>query len=535
MVEDQYYFDEEAADRVCRFFETQLFHWKGEYAGKPFKLLPWQRKILRDVFGTKRKADHTRRYRFVYVEVPRKAGKTFFASGLAVYLTCADNEPGAEVYSAAMNREQSGYTLDNFKQAVYASRLLSKRIRVLQHKCEHPASRSRFKALSGEGKGSHGKNIHGLVIDELHEWVGKNAADLFEALVTSMGSRRQPLTCCITTAGHGGEITICRELHNKAEKYLSGEVKPGAESYDDTFYPVLYSVGKDEPWDDPETWRKANPSLGESVSVDYYRRECVKAKESAAYENTFRRLYLCQWTEQTTRWLSLDKYDACTKAISLDELEGEPCYLGVDLSQSYDLTAVVQVFPRPDGWIVYPHIYCPEDSVAERTREDAIPYSTWVKEGHLIPTPGKTVDYDRIEQDIVALAERFKVVEAAFDPYNAGPMIRHLENAGIEPCLTVDQNFRQMGPPSAELERRIVNGKITFHNNPVLRWAAANVEVKTHEGQIRPIKPNAKGKYAGTAKYKIDPLVATILGISRAMLRDGMEQEFNAATSIIVL
>lgn len=520
-------FDRAAADRVCEFFERFLKHWKGPKAGQPFKLLPWQRKILRDLFGWKR-PDGTRRYRVAYVEVPRKNGKTLLISGVLLYLLCGDGEQGAEVFAAANTADQSGTAFRDCRSMVQASADLSARLKIGQYTIEHPKSRSVLKALSGESVGTHGKNIHGLSVDELHEGRSQSFRDLFEALTTSMGARRQPLTVCITTAGRGDDETICAEMHAKALRYLRGEVTPDDAAYDDTFYPVVFGAGRDADWTSPTVWRKANPSLGEAVTEEYLAAECVKARESASAEATFRRLYLNQWLETTTRWLSLDRFDDCTRDILPAELDGLPCYVGTDLSSVYDLTASAALYVTPSGWLVVPRLYIPAETARKRYRDDGTPFPTWIEHGHVVATDGQTVDYDRVEADIVALSSTAKVRAVAVDPYNATQLVGRLERAGLV-TVAVQQTFLGMSAACKEIERRMAEGTIAFAANPAMRWMAGNVEVEQdRHGNIRPVKPKRKKAYAGTAKFSIDGVVATVVAASRAMLADPEEEDAHA-------
>lgn len=516
--ESQYYFHEESADRVCRFFETQLTHFEGRFAGQPFTLLPWQRTLLRDVFGWKRH-DGTRRYRTIYVEVPRKQGKSALCSGLALYLTCADHEAGAQVFSAACNTQQANITFLAAKKMVEASPALRKRLHLKQYTIEHATSQSIYRALSGENVGAHGKNVHGLIIDELHEWTSPASRELYEALVTSMGMRSQPLTVHITTAGHGGEETLCLQLHKKALRYINGEVQPGDADYDDTFYSVIYAASPDDPIDNVLTWAKANPSLGETVPVDYYRREAVKAKESPVNLNTFKRLFLNIWTEAATRWLDLSRYDACVMPVDEAELDGIAVYLGIDLSQTYDITAAMRLYTPPSGpWVLVPRLYCPLESAQKRYKEDGFNYPQWIKDGYIIGTEGESIDYRVVEADIVELASRSPILEAGFDPYNAAILTGNLEKSGIL-TVPVYQTYLGMNAACKELERRLVSHEIIVADNPCLRWMAANTEVEQdRHSNIRIVKPRQSGKYAGTGKYKVDGIVAAVIAVSRAML-----------------
>jgi len=525
--QDKYYFDNQAADRVCRFFETLLVHWKGEYAGQRFKLLPWQRKILRDIFGWKRKSDDLRRYRTVYIEVPRKAGKSFFASGIGLYLLLADNEQGAEVYSAANNTQQASITFDNAKKIISASAELSKRLKICRWHIEHPKSNSVLRCLSGKPKGKMGFSVSGLIFDEMHEQPDR---ELWDALTSSQGARRQPLNIVITTAGYGGDETICRELHNTAVKTLKGE------SEDDTFYAAIFAAGAKDAWDDPKTWYKANPSLGVTVPEEFYHQECIKAKETPALENVFRRLYLNQWTEQQTRWLSLGLYDSCVAKFDEKQFDKQPCIVALDLSEIHDITALITIYPQADKWYVVPRLYMPEMQVDKRSKEDGIDYRQWVKDGHIIEIPkAEVIDHDFIVDEVMNLAVTNPIIEFGFDPYNANQITAKLDNAGIT-TVPVYQSYLAMSTACKEFERRLTTKQIVIQNNPCMRWMAGNVEVESdRHGNIRPVKPKAKGRYHGSNKYKVDGIVATIIGIARAMLRvsDDVEQNMDGLIAYV--
>ncbi|MCG3181204.1 MAG: hypothetical protein BIFFINMI_03579 [Phycisphaerae bacterium] len=524
MTDDTYYFDDAAADRVCRFFEEQLRQWKAPFAGQLIKLLPWERQLLRDVFGWKN-ADGSRRYRTIYAELPRKNGKSLISSGILLFLFCADGEAGAECYALGQARKQANIAFKNCVKFVKASPALRKRIQIYKHSMEYRDSI--LEPWSGEHKGAVGQNIHGLSLDELWEWNTSSSRDLYDALTTSQGARTQPLTVCITTAPNAGDTdTVCMELHNKARRYLTGEMKPDAPEYDPTFYPIIYST--DKQWDTPEAWREANPSLGATVSEKYLADECRKAKGSPAAENAFRRFYLCQIVEATTRWLDLSAYDACTG--ELPDLDGQPCYIGIDLSIVHDLSAVVALYPLADCWVAVPRLYMPRATAEKRQREHGTPFPRWIDEGYIVGTDGPTVDMERIEADLLDLAQRCPVIEAAYDPYNAGPLVRHLEDAGLT-TVPAYQTFLTMSPACKELEKRLIEKSILFPQSPALRWQAASAEIQhDRHDNYRLVKPG-RTKYAGSPKYSIDALVATVIAISRARLQD-TAQEIDAAPQV---
>lgn len=533
LADDLYFFDAEAAERPIIFFEQYLRHFEGRFAGKPFLLLDWQKELLREIFGWKRKSNGYRRYRTAYIEVARKNGKSALCAGILLYLLCADGEPGAQVFSVACNTDQASITFSGAKKMLQASPRLSKRLDDKRNQIIHPKSQSFCRPLSGESVGSHGKNIHGLVIDEFHEWLGPGAAYLYEALTTSFGARTQPLTVIITTAGKTSEESLCLEMHRKSLRYQRGEVKAGDATFDDTFFSRVFAADQDDAWDDERSWRKANPSLGETVTFDYLRIECAKAKESASKENTFRQLYLCQWTEQTTRWLSLEKFDARTAPIEPEDYEGQPCFIGLDLSTSYDFAAAVELYPAGRTWLLVPRLYIPKATARKRYTEDGTPIPDWIEQGFVVGMETETVDYDQIEADLLAKSSQIK--EVAFDPYNATALTNHLERAGII-TVPVHQTFLGMSAAAKEFERRLTAGTITIAENPALRWMAANVEIESdRHGNIRPVKPRRRGSYAGTRLHSIDGIVAAIIAVRRAMLFDGQDAGEDAQPTIVFI
>lgn len=399
--EGRYYFDTAAADAVCRFFELVLRHTKGRHAGEPFLLQPWQRKLLRALFGWKRTADGTRRYRYAFIEIPRKNGKSTLASGIALYLLLADGEPGAEVYSAAGDREQAKIVFDQAKQFIKRSEVLDGLLVALRNDIKlRDDDGSKYTVLSADVGTKHGQNPHGIVFDELH--VQKNR-DLFDVLRTGMGNRAQPLFVMITTAGDDVN-SICYEQYDYARQVRDGVVE------DDEYFVYIAEAGADDDWTDPETWKKANPSLGVTVSMEFLENECRRALASPAAQNTFRRLYLNQWVKQAVRWLDLGVWDA--GGLPVPDLAGRPCYVGIDLASVSDVAAVVKVFPpqeEREPWWIEPRFYVPGENLEERGRRNRAPYSMWVERGELVATEGNVIDYAMIESDILEDAKVYNV------------------------------------------------------------------------------------------------------------------------------
>lgn len=498
----KYRFDRKAANRVVNFFERRLVHIEGELAGKPFILERWQRKLLRTLFGWYRRFDGTRRFRTLYLEVPRKNGKSALASGLALYLTYVDREPGSRVVAAAADKEQAAIVHGVARKMVQASpsRQVSKRLKVYKQLIVDYETGSTFNVISADATTKHGKNLHGIVLDEVHAQANR---ELYDVLHTSKSARRQPMEILITTAGYD-KNSICWELHEYADKVNTGIVE------DDSFLGVIFAAGKEDDWTSPEVWKRANPNLGVSKKWEYMKEECLKAQRTPGYENTFKRLELNIWTEQDSRWLAIDVWDKCkTDGYPLEALAGRECYGGLDLANTIDIAAYVLTFPLGGGrYQLLPFFYVPLDTAAQRERENGVPYETWIRQGLITGTPGNRIDYDFIHRDIVKTAETYNVVEIQFDRWNATQFAGNLENEGLT-MIPMSQTFNTLDEPCRYLEKLVAESNLIHMNHPVLRWMARNVAiVQNADGKIRPHKQKSADK--------IDGVVASIMALDRA-------------------
>lgn len=502
MAEDSHY-DKGAADFAVAFIES-LCHTKGTWAGKPFELIDWQERIIRDLFGILKKNGY-RQFNTAYVEIPKKQGKSELAAAVALLLCCGDGEERAEVYGCAADRQQAGIVFDVAADMVRMCPALNKRVKILasQKRMVFQPTNSFYQVLSAEAYSKHGFNIHGVVFDELHTQPNRK---LFDVMTKGSGdARMQPLYFLITTAGTDTQ-SICYETHQKALDILEGR------KIDHTFYPVIYGAKEDEDWTSPEVWKKANPSLGITVGIDKVQAACDSAKQNPGEENSFRQLRLNQWVKQSIRWMPMHKWDACAFPVSEDELEGRVCYGGLDLSSTTDITAFVLVFPpldESDKYAVLPYFWIPEDNVDLRVRRDHVPYDVWQRQSKLETTEGNVVHYGFIEKFIERLGEKFNIREIAFDRWGAVQMVQNLEGMGFT-VVPFGQGFASMSPPTKELMKLVLEQKIAHGGHPVLRWNMDNIFIRTDPAG------NIKADKAKSTE-KIDGAIALIMALDRAI------------------
>lgn len=498
-------FDERKAQRAITFIEC-LKHTKGEFHGQQFKLLPWQKKIISDVFGTVRddKPD-TRQYSTVYVEIPKKQGKSELGAAVALNMLCNDDEWKAEVYSCAADRSQASLVFDVAADMVRQSPALSKRIKIIpsMKRMVYAPTGSAYQVLSSDVATKHGLNVSAVIFDELHTQPNR---DLYDVMTQGSGdARKQPLWMFLTTAGTDRN-SICWEVHQKALDCIEGR------KHDERFYPVIFGLPDDEDWTKEENWYKANPSLGYTIQIDKVRDAYHKALETPADENMFRQLRLNQWVKQSIRWMPMQTWDECAGSVDPKELEGRECYAGLDLSSTSDLTTIVLVFPPRDDdepYTILPFFWLPEDQLKLRVRRDHVMYDVWEKQGFLQTTEGNVVHYGFIEQFILGLGERYNIREIAFDRWNAAMMVQTLEDDGFT-MVPFGQGFRDMSPPTKELMRLVLEHKINHGGHPVLRWNMDNAFVRTDPAGNQKIDKEKSTE-------KVDGAVALVMGLDRAM------------------
>ena len=519
-------FDEVRARRAIEFINL-LRHTKGKFHGQAFDLLPWQTRIICDLFGTVN-PDGSRQYRTAYIEVPKKNGKSELAAAIALKMLCADGEQRAEVYGCAADRQQASLVFDVAVDMVAQDQSLSKMVTPLlaTKRLVFKPTGSFYQVLSSEAYTKHGLNASAVIFDELHAQPGR---ELWDVMTKGAGiARLQPLVFAITTAGYDRN-SICWEQHQYALDVLSGR------KVDPSFYGALWFAGDDDDWMDPGVWKKANPSLGQTFTEDALRIEFVKAMNSPVDENTFRQLHLNQWVKQSTRWMPMAKWDLCDNPVDEEYLAGRDCYAGLDLASTTDVAAFVLVFP-PNAmelaqdenapYRILPRFWVPEEGMRNRIRKDHVPYDQWQGLGHLQATAGSVISYAAIERDIQNLGERFRICEIAFDRWGATQMRQNLEGLGFT-MIDFGQGYKDMSAPTKDLLTMVMQHRISHGGHPVLRWMADNVTVTRDPAEN--IKPD-KAK----STERIDGIVATIMGLDRALRGEGRGSVYDEKDILII-
>ena len=497
-------YDNEYSRRAVNFFERTLCHTKGQWAGRPFTLADWQRdELIIPLFGNV-DATGRRNYRTAYIEVGRKNGKSEIAAGIALYLLLADGEEGAEIYGAACDREQASIVFNVAAEMVRRSPVLAKMCKIVDSRktITVPSTGSFYRAIPADSAGAHGYNAHGIIFDELHNQPNRN---LWDVLTTSTGARHQPLVFSITTAGFDRQ-SICWEQHEYAKKVLGGVVE------DPRYFAWIRSVPEEADWQDEKNWYLANPALGDFRDIDEMRTFARRARETPALENTFRQLYLSQWTQSESRFIPLHKWDATAGVVDAEALKGRECYAGLDLASTTDIAAMVLVFPpRGDGDIfkVIPYFWIPQDSMVERERKDRVPYSAWVRAGHVFATPGNVIDHAFIRKTLNELADKFYIKEVAIDRWGAVQVVTQLMDDGFT-MVQFGQGFASMSAPTKELLKLVLQERLHHGGHPVLRWMCDNLVVRRDPADN--LKPDKE-----KSSEKIDGMVALIMALDRAI------------------
>ena len=493
--------------KVCGFVEL-LPHIKGALAGQPIKLEPWQVFIIMTVFSWV-KEDGSRRFRRVYIEVPRGNGKSALSSAIGLYMLTADNEGGAEVYSFATTRDQAKIVFGDAQQMARKSNGLRAHfgVDVNAHNIFVTKTASKFEALSAEGSTLDGLNTHFACIDELHAHKTRAVYDVVE---TSIGKRLQSLLWVITTAG-SNRSGICYEVRSFVSKVLKGVTE------DESQFGIIYGLDKDDDWTTEDALIKANPNWGVSVMPDILSSLQAKAMAMASAANNFRTKHLNEWVNADVSWMDMRKWDDCANpALDIQDFEGEEAYIALDLASKTDIAAKINLFVRDGDYYAFGDYYLPRETVEKGENSQ---YSGWESLGLLTVTDGAIIDFQVIEDKILNDCKRFEVIELPYDPFQATQLSMRLLNQGVN-MVEVRPTVLNFSEPMKQLEALVLSGKFHHNGDPILTWMVSNVVCHTDaKDNIYPRKERPENK--------IDGVVALIMALSRAIANNNDSGSFD--------
>lgn len=496
--------DKERALEPIEFI--QMLKAVDDFYGQPFLLLDWQYEIIWDVYGTVTDSGY-RQYRYAYLEVPKKNGKTSMIAGLSLYHLVCD-PPGGQIYCCAADRQQAELVYKAAKGMIEQDAALEGSLKILDSKKEiiNKETGTTMKVLSAEAFTKHGLNPTVVIFDELHAQPNR---DLWDVMTFGAGAaRKEPLWWVITTAGDDPDRhSIGWEIHEQARKTRDGELT------DPTWYVKMFNAPEDVDIFDEKVWFEVNPSLGHTINVEVVRQEANAARNSERSEKLFRWLRLNQWVAlKQVGWQPLSLWDKTDGKWDLSELTSKRCYIGLDLSSTTDITAACYLFPPQKGfddWRAVYDAWIPEDNMKERVNRDQVPYDKWVNHKYMHATPGDVVDYDFVESRLVNMSKQYNLQTLGTDPWNSRMLSQRLMKEGVD-VIEIQQNMKNMSPSMKAIEQLMKKGEFTHEVNPAARWCWGNVAIATDGNEnIKPMK--------NKSKERIDITVAMINAMATAI------------------
>ena len=479
-----FFFDEDSGQRAIDFIETYCKHYQGEHAGELVHLELFQKAFIQTLFGWLEKKNGMRRFREYFFEVARKHGKSFLSACIAVYMLSFDDEPGAEIYTAATKLDQARIIYKAAVNIIDQNPELSASIRTGRYETTFPMMKSIMKPLPAESKSLDGLNIHFAALDEIHEQKDRN---MYDVLRQGMKARRQPLIGCITTSGFRRE-GLYDSLHEYACNVAKGIVK------DDRFLPLVYKLDDLEEWRVPKMWEKANPGLGTIKSYVQLSDDVERAKNDNSYLPTLLTKDFDMKQSETSAWLPFDSI-VNEHTYTMDDVCNSYAIGGCDLSSVYDLTCATLVVRKPDTDEVFvlQKYFIPQRKIDESLGADVkqVPYKLWAEQGWLTINEGAQVDYSLVTQWFVEMVEKYDIrpLWICYDRALAGYWVSEMQEFGFEMEKTAQGPFT-WSQPMKELGCALTEHKVNYNNNPMLRWCLANTGVKAlNKDGIETIQP----------------------------------------------
>lgn len=456
-----------------------------------FTLTPFQNFIIAMIFGWKLTKNNRRRFRYAYIEMARKNGKSALAAAIGLIMLIS--EPNAEIYAIATKRDQARIVFDKAKQITMQTPWLRDLLTVHKHVLNIEESFGKFEPLSSDSKKQDGLGPSCTIVDELHE----HPNDLmYNVMKSGSGHRLQPLQFAITTAGFD-KLSFCYDHRNTCIQILEGSIE------DDSMFPMIFTLDEKDNWQNQSKWIKANPNLNITLQEDFLIQEYNQAVNQPSQIVNFKTKNLNIWTQASSVWIKDEDWLACPDTIDKEALKGTLCYGGLDLSKSIDLTSLCIIFPDLEqsrekmAFKAIWRYWLPEASIFHN--RDNMNYTKWVDDGYIIATPGREIDYEYIIRDIAHFYEVYEVGDMAYDPYMANnSIVQGLNNNFNIELTTMPQGFKYLSTPTSYIENLVVGKRLNHGSNPVSRWCCSNVELQSNpEGLIKMSKSKSKNKIDG--------------------------------------
>ncbi|MGB0443318.1 MAG: terminase large subunit [Flavobacteriaceae bacterium] len=497
-----WYFDKKSAIIAIKAIQV-MPHTLGKWANKPFQLQPWQAFVLWCFFGWKIKASRKRRFQKCYVKIPRKNGKTEFLAAIANLVLLLFGIEGGQLWWAATKKDQARIGWERQKVMIEKlqskDKILRKRLVTNKKRIVNKKNNMFVDAIGRDSKTEDGHAVLGGFVDELH---AHPTGEIVEILESGTGAFDDPMVWIITTAGFN-TASYCKGFEDTCKQILSGTKENNG------LFIMIFDMDEDDDWEDPKNWYKVNPGLGVSPTLSAMQQLYQNAKTDGGTALTnFLVKNLNVWRSSLATWINPDvwKKSGAGLNLSLDDLKGKPCYGGLDLAATTDITALALFFELPnDKFALYVRMWLPEETAIERTKKDSVKYTTWVDQGWINTTPGNVVDYNYIRKDVKDLAEYFDIKAINYDRWNSSQLVNDLTDDGAK-MHPFGQGFASMSGPSKEFEKMALSGQIYHFKNPVLSWMLSNVQIVfSPAGDIKADK--------GKSSEKIDGVVAGIMAI----------------------
>lgn len=495
-----FYFDWEEADRRVQFIEKFCRYPEGPKAGQLMVLDQWQKEqIIYPAFGWKETATGLRRFRTVFLAIPRKNAKTTLTAAIALSILFQDGEEAAQIYAAAGETFQAGIIYKALSYMAEADGRLSKRCEVYRNELRY--GRSFVKVLSADARSKHGFNAHAVLFDELHTQPNR---ELWDVLTSSMLSRSQPIVMVMTTAGTDTN-SLCYEQWEYARNVRDGVIM------DDRFLPIVYEATTDDDWHDLKTWQKANPGLGSILSEKNFRIEYDKAKQMPSYINTFLNLHLNIWTQAAERWIMDETWMKCEYDFTEEDVKDLPCWGGLDLASTRDLNAfaVLWVDEKEDRRYLKVYHFVNRMTATSKKLSAGVDYIRFQNEGDLFITEGNTTDHRFIFEFIRNFAQDNNFQTLAYDRYLSGYITAELAEANVD-IRPFGQGYGSMSFPTKQFETEVLRGRLHHDGSNIMRWQMGNVVIQRSPADDIKVTKNKNKPH-----QKVDGVVAAIMALGQ--------------------